>query len=104
VATGRHAKGSLSVGSVSSEVCDAMVELVSPVCAAAAEAADVLALMRDELAAEGVELLAAGVHPDAAFGDVRPGPGERHVRSFAALGGVIERTSDTQTPPRDTAA
>jgi carboxylate-amine ligase len=81
-----------SVGHASPEICDAMVELVTPVCAGAAEAGDVLALLREEAFRRGALLLGAGVHPDGRFGDVRPGDGARHRATMAELRGLIGRT------------
>src|SRR5207253_2123831 len=33
-----------------------------------------------------------GVHPTGAFGDVRPGPGDRYAETFADLRGLLGRT------------
>jgi glutamate---cysteine ligase / carboxylate-amine ligase len=81
-----------SVGHACPEVCDAMVELVTPVCARAADVGDVLCLLRDEAYRRGAMLLGAGVHPDGGFGDVRPGDGERHRSMMAQLKGLVGRT------------
>src|SRR4051794_39307846 len=57
------------VGTVTGEVSDGVVELVTPVCETAAQAVDVLDGLRFEVGAE-VRLLGAGVHPLGRFGDV----------------------------------
>jgi carboxylate-amine ligase len=81
-----------AVGRACPEVCDAIVELVTPVCPRAADAGDVLRLLRDEAFRRGAVLLGAGVHPDGRFGDVHPGDGARHRSMVEELSGLIRRT------------
>jgi carboxylate-amine ligase len=57
------------VGTVTGEVSDGVLELVTPVCASTAQAVGVLERLRLEVGAEA-RLLGAGVHPLARFGDV----------------------------------
>jgi carboxylate-amine ligase len=58
-------------GRVVGEMCDGVVELVSPVCHSAEEAVGALAGLRSRLlGGQCCPLLGAGVHPTAAYGDV----------------------------------
>ena len=58
-------------GRVVGEMCDGVVELVSPVCHTAAEAVGALAGLRGRLLREqSGALLGAGVHPSSSYGDV----------------------------------
>ncbi|MFL5843239.1 MAG: YbdK family carboxylate-amine ligase [Solirubrobacteraceae bacterium] len=58
-------------GRVVEEMCDGVVELVSPVCHTAAEGVGTLAALRGRILRSGPRaLLGAGVHPSAAYGDV----------------------------------
>jgi carboxylate-amine ligase len=66
-----------AVGSITGEVSDGVLELLTPVCENAGEAVDVLARLRGDVG-ERVRLLGAGVHPLARFGDVRLRDGERY--------------------------
>src|SRR3954471_23736573 len=67
------------VGTVTGEVSDGVVELVTPVCAGAAEAVGILERLRFEVGAEA-RLLGAGVHPVGRFGDVTIRPQPRYQR------------------------
>jgi glutamate---cysteine ligase / carboxylate-amine ligase len=59
-------------GRVLGEMCDGVVELATPVCTHAVEAADRLRDLRAAVLRVGVaELLGAGVHPTTLHGDVR---------------------------------
>jgi carboxylate-amine ligase len=71
-------------GRVLGEICDGVVELVTPVCRDAAEATRHLGALRAAVAGTGVaSLMGAGVHPAAAHGDVAHRPG-RHYAAVAA--------------------
>jgi carboxylate-amine ligase len=64
---GRFSRGGRVVG----EMCDGVVELVSPICTTAAEGARTLGRLRRELLeGQSCALLGAGVHPTSAYGDV----------------------------------
>src|SRR4051812_6368453 len=58
------------VGSITGEVSDGVLELLTPVCTGVGEAIEVLGRLRRD-AGQGVGLLGAGMHPLAQFGDVR---------------------------------
>jgi glutamate---cysteine ligase / carboxylate-amine ligase len=81
-----------AVGWTLPEMCDAMVELVTPVCARPGDATDVLALLRSDIASCGAPLLGSGLHPDGAFGDVRPSAAERYQSLASQLRGLMRRT------------
>lgn len=58
-------------GRITGEMCDGVVELISPVCDTAPEAVGTLAALRRDLLRSGeVAVLGVGVHPTQAFGDV----------------------------------
>lgn len=63
------------------EMCDGVIEFASPVCETAHAARRRLAEIRASVRSPEVALLGAGVHPTAAFGDVRhrDTPHYRHV-------------------------
>src|SRR5213592_966602 len=66
------AGGRFSRGVITGELCDGVVELASPVSEGSSGAAVSVAGMRREvLGRSGLALLGVGVHPAAAFGDVR---------------------------------
>jgi glutamate---cysteine ligase / carboxylate-amine ligase len=81
-----------SIGTVRPELADSMVELITPICARAGEARDVLALLRTELVQAGTTLLAAGVHPAQPFGEAAPADGARPAELDAMLRGLWRRT------------
>src|SRR4051812_11360009 len=66
-----------AIGSITGEVSDGVLELLTPVCTSVGEAIDVLGRLRRD-AGQRVRLLGAGVHPLARFGDVRLREGERY--------------------------
>jgi len=70
----------------------AMIELVSPVCADAGEAARTLAALRGRVRAAGGTAIAAGIHPDGAFGDVEHFPARRYELLADQLRGLLRRT------------
>jgi carboxylate-amine ligase len=71
-------------GRVLGELCDGVIELATPVCEHAAQAADHLGALRAAVLDQGVaRLLGAGVHPTTAHGDVAHRRG-RHYDAVAA--------------------
>lgn len=79
-------------GSAHPDTYAAEVELVSPVSADAAQAVAALAAWRERMQAAGGVLLGAGIHPDAAHGDVVHAPGERYEAIHAEMRGLVTRT------------
>jgi len=84
-------------GRVQYDVYEALVELSTPIVPDAASAGTALAGLRDAVRAAGGTLLGAGLHPDAAFGDVVHVPGERYARIAASMRGLLERTPTCAT-------
>jgi carboxylate-amine ligase len=66
-------------GAIVGELCDGVIELTTPICANAGQARGVLAQLRDVAVGAATSLMGVGVHPTAAFGDVRHRAG-RHYR------------------------
>jgi glutamate---cysteine ligase / carboxylate-amine ligase len=79
------------VGSITGEVSDGVLELVTPVCDSVGEAIDVLGRLRFE-AGRRVRLLGAGVHPVARFGDVRLRDGERYRQIAETMRALMRQT------------
>src|SRR4051794_15273494 len=66
-----HGARRFTRGHVMGEMCDGVIELATPVCAAADDAVRALyALRRDVLDRDGAALMGAGMHPAVPFGDV----------------------------------
>jgi carboxylate-amine ligase len=63
------------------EMCDGVIEFVTPVCGTAREARDKLASLRAAITGPEVAVVGVGIHPTAAFADViyRQTPHYRHV-------------------------
>ncbi len=76
------------------DLYEAQIELASPPSADVAEAIRALRAHRREVANVGGVLLGAGVHPSAAFGDVKIVDEERYTRECANLRGIVQRTPD----------
>jgi glutamate---cysteine ligase / carboxylate-amine ligase len=72
----------------------AQVELSSPPCANAAEAALHLERLRNALRSAGGTAIGAGLHPSGRFGDVRIVEQERYLREAEKLRGIVRRTPD----------
>jgi glutamate---cysteine ligase / carboxylate-amine ligase len=73
----------LAAGRVVGELCDGVVELVTPPCASADEVAAALRALRAAvLGTRRAQLLGSGLHPAAPFGDVR----HRGGRHYDAVG------------------
>jgi glutamate---cysteine ligase / carboxylate-amine ligase len=79
------------VGAITGEVSDGVVELVTPVCRSAAEAVTVLEGLRAH-AGQHVQLLGAGLHPTARFGDVRLRSGDRYVQIGETMRALMRQT------------
>jgi carboxylate-amine ligase len=73
-----------SLGGLKPGICDAIVEVLTPICMCAGEAADALRLGRGDLQRAGVAAVAAGTHPDGAFGDARAGAAAEPIRGLLA--------------------
>ena len=70
------------------------VELSSPPCRSAGEAAGHLETLRSALFTSGATAIGCGLHPTAAFGDVRIVDAERYLREAGNLRGIVQRTPD----------
>jgi carboxylate-amine ligase len=80
------------VGVVRPELCDAMVELITPICPCAADAGAVLGVLRQELLATGATLIGAGLHPTHQFGASTAAEGARYTAIDQMLRGLWTRT------------
>ena len=76
------------------EAYAASIELRTPACASAGEAAQSLAAGRRALAAANATTLVAGLHPTATFGDAELVDEPRYRRVRADMSGLIERTPE----------
>ena len=81
-----------ALGEAKPDTYSALVELASPVSATAGEGVAALSALRARLRATGAVAIGAGIHPDAAFGDVEHVPEARYAAVVAQLGGLIRRT------------
>jgi glutamate---cysteine ligase / carboxylate-amine ligase len=84
--------GEWPAGEVKGEICDGVVEFVTPISAHAHEAVTRLGAMRAEAISRGAGLIGAGLHPDARFGDVRHRPGRRYQQIGDTMRGVMRQT------------
>jgi carboxylate-amine ligase len=81
-------------GHARGELCDGVVELVTPICRDAAEVAERLGALRAVVAGAGVAaLMGAGVHPGAAHGDVAHRAGRHHARVGAETRGLLRQST-----------
>src|SRR3954466_227908 len=85
-------RGEWPAGRAAGEISDAMIEFITPVCARAAQAVDVLTAMRAAATRQDVGLLGTGLHPDARFGEVRHRAGARYHQIAASMRGVMRQT------------
>jgi carboxylate-amine ligase len=87
-----------AIGETGSEIkhdlYEAQIEIASPPSEDVAAAVASLRAHRREVANVGGTLLGAGVHPSAAFGDVRIVDEERYMRECVNLRGIVQRTPD----------
>jgi carboxylate-amine ligase len=85
-------------GEAKHDLYGALVEIATPVCRDAAEAADALRDLRARVnacaAAHGAVLLGAGIHPTATFGDVALVDLERYRKAAGAMQGLMRRTPE----------
>jgi glutamate---cysteine ligase / carboxylate-amine ligase len=77
------------------DLYEAQIEITSPPADDVAAALRALRAHRREVANVGAILLGAGVHPNAAFGDVRIVDEERYLRECKNLRGIVQRTPDS---------
>jgi glutamate---cysteine ligase / carboxylate-amine ligase len=76
------------------DLYEAQIELSSPVCRDAGEAAGSLDGLRQSLREAGGTAIGAGIHPAGSFGDVRIVHAERYERERERLRGLVDRTPD----------
>ena len=76
------------------DIYEAQIELSSPICNDAPEAAARVGGLRATLIAAGGTPMGAGIHPSAKLGDVRIVKQPRYKRAASYLGGVVRRTPD----------
>ena len=81
-----------ALGEAKPDTYSALVELASPVSTTAGEGVAALSALRARLRTTGAVAIGAGIHPDAAFGDVEHVPEARYAAIVAQLGGLIRRT------------
>jgi carboxylate-amine ligase len=77
---------------VKPDVYEALVELATPVCDDALEAAAQLERFRDALRLAGATLAGAGLHPTAAFGELVHVREPRYDKVHESMRGLLERT------------
>jgi carboxylate-amine ligase len=77
---------------VKPDVYEEMVESATSICANVAEAVDELEHRRTSIRTAGFTLAGAGVHPQAAFADVRHVEHPRYEHIHATMRGLLERT------------
>ncbi|HWE11872.1 MAG TPA: YbdK family carboxylate-amine ligase [Solirubrobacteraceae bacterium] len=85
-------RGDWSAGQALPEICQSVIEFVTPVCAHAAEAAEVLSNLRWQAHQAGSTVLGSGVHPNGRLGDVPLTRGARYDAVAASLRGLLRRT------------
>jgi carboxylate-amine ligase len=76
------------------DLYEAQIEIASPPSDTVSEAIKALRAHRREVANVGGMLVGAGVHPSAAFGDVKVVDEERYMRECRNLRGIVQRTPD----------
>jgi glutamate---cysteine ligase / carboxylate-amine ligase len=81
-----------SEGTAKPDTYAAMVELTAPISRGAGEAARAIAALRERVRAAGATVIGAGIHPDAAHGDVVHFPAERYQVLADQLRGLLRRT------------
>ena len=84
--------GTFSGGRACGEFSQAVLELVTPICESAEAAERCLRTLRAEAAAAGATLIGAGLHPSAAFGDVRRSTSDRYGTIDDSVRGLMRRT------------
>jgi carboxylate-amine ligase len=81
-----------SDGGVQPDYYAGMIELASPICSDAAAAITSLNALRSAARAVGATTIGAGLHPNAAFGDVVPYPAARYRLIADEMRGLQART------------
>jgi carboxylate-amine ligase len=76
------------------DIYEAQIELSSPPCTGAREAAVALDRLRSALREAGAAAIGAGIHPAGGFGDVRLVQAPRYEREAEYLQGLLDRTPD----------
>jgi carboxylate-amine ligase len=84
--------GTWRAGEARGEICDGVIELVTPVCDRTADAVSALGGLRGNVLALGAGLLGAGVHPTSPFGEVRHRDGCRYQLIGETMRGVMRQT------------
>jgi carboxylate-amine ligase len=84
----------LPVDAAGYEAYEASLELRSPPCRTAGEAAESLARARAAARAAGATLMGCGLHPTADWGDVRLVQKPRYRRVVADMRGLMQRTPE----------
>jgi carboxylate-amine ligase len=85
-------RGTFTAGHACGEFSQAVIELVTPICETAEEAARRLRTLRAEAVAAGATLMGAGLHPRARHGDVRRNASGRYDAIEASVRGLMKRT------------
>jgi carboxylate-amine ligase len=81
-------------GQVLGEMCDGVIELVTPICRNAFEAAERLGALRAAVAGTGVAaLMGVGVHPRTAHGDVAHRPGRHYAAVVADTRSLLRQSA-----------
>src|SRR3954467_537480 len=86
------ARGDWRAGHAAGEICDGVIELITPVSTRAGEAVATLRELRAEAVGRGFGLLGAGLHPSARFGDVRHRGGALYGLIADSMRGVMRQT------------
>src|SRR3954454_10149628 len=81
------ARGRWFPGRALPEICQSVIEFVTPVCSEAGEVAEVLSLLRCQAQEAGSTLIGSGVHPNGPLGEVPQTPGLRYDAIAASLRG-----------------
>jgi carboxylate-amine ligase len=79
-------------GRAAGEICDGVIEFITPVSARAGEAVATLRQLRSEAARRGVGLIGAGLHPTVSFGDLNHRAGQRYDLIASSMQGVMRQT------------
>jgi carboxylate-amine ligase len=69
-----------------------LLELATPICGDAAQAAACVAGLRRRVRSLGATTIGAGLHPTAEFGDVKRAPGQRYRLLADEMRGLLSRT------------
>jgi glutamate---cysteine ligase / carboxylate-amine ligase len=86
------ARGDWSAGRAAGEVSDGVIEFITPVTAHAGEAVGALRQLRSAAVGGTSALIGAGLHPAAAFGEVRHRAGMRYELIASSMRGVMRQT------------